>query len=224
MEDLARAGFSWHSNPGCLRCRSAAPLICQRFPPGAVGSGYSCTRRWGPGGEDGCGSVNQRHQQLCRWGMAHSVYRCSPRTSEQRCCPFPEQSTGDLDLSGEVSAKYSLYRPALTFVLGALGSPLCQNFGPLTGRKWGDTRKVQLGLTTAVPVARQLTALPCFRHSRLCLASGSLPITVAPVPCFSTADIKSSFSKEEGLVFEVSMPIHRRLLFSCNKNFLLSPH
>lgn len=33
MEDLARAGFSWHSNPGCLRCRSATPLICQRFPP-----------------------------------------------------------------------------------------------------------------------------------------------------------------------------------------------
>lgn len=90
MESLARAGFSWHLNPGCLWYRSVSRLICQPFPHSAVGSEYLGTQGWGPGGEDGAS------QQFCQpRGMAHSVYPPPPHTSEHRdVCPFPEQSTG----------------------------------------------------------------------------------------------------------------------------------
>lgn len=78
-------------------------------------------------------------------------------------------------------------------------------------------RKVQRGFAMAVSAARQPKALSCFCHSHLCLASGSLSITAAPVP-FLLPKSKAAFSKEEGLVFEVSMPINRTLLSSSNKN------
>lgn len=75
----------------------------------------TCARKdGGPGREDGASSF-----ATGEWLI--SVYPCSPSTSEHRdVCPFPEQSTGNLDLSREVSAKSSLHWSALTFVLGVL--------------------------------------------------------------------------------------------------------
>lgn len=185
MERLARAGFSWHLSPGCLQYRSVTPLSCPPFPYGAVGSEYFAHK-------DGA-LVGRTARAVLPPGNGSF---CLPLPSQyirtQRCCPFPEQNTGDLGLSREVSAKYSPHWPTVTFVRECLSCPRAK----MSVHQEGENGKRQERST--VGSLWQLMALPCFCHAHLCLASGSLSVTAAPVPCFSTARISSSLFTGQG--------------------------
>lgn len=183
MESLARAGFSWHLNPGCLWYGSVSRLICQPFPHSAVGSEYLGTQGWGPGGEDGASSFASPGEWRILFTLPLPIHPNTEMFALSR-----SKVPAHPDLSREVSVKCSLQRPALTFVLGVLLLPLCQNFSPSRGRKWRHARKVQHGLTRARSAARPLMGRPSFCHFHPCLGGGR-PDLGGPCALLSTANI-----------------------------------
>lgn len=76
---------------------------------------------------------------VCHQGMAHSVYPCPPSTSEPRdVCPFPEQSTGNLDLfrgqgKAHLVPAYADLCPERFFFFFLVA--LVPNFSPSRGKK-----------------------------------------------------------------------------------------
>lgn len=147
-------------------------------------------------------------QQFCHWGMAKSVYPCPPRTSEQRCRPFP---IAKYRQSRPFQRGYSLHRPALACADLCSGSSLVAPRAKISVHRKGENRenirKVQRRLTMAMPAARPLMGCPSFHpvpgqwkpanHGGSCALLSYCQY------------LKQLSSEGEGLEFEVPMPVKR---------------